>query len=92
MGGPHDVTHTGPVASAAGLATWSQVVWGGQRAACLSGVGVGGWGGGASLVKYPTEPTGVKARQVQGEGQPSMVLELAGARLPSRRHLLPEGW
>ena len=84
MSDPHDVTRTGPVAGAAGLATWSQGVWGGQRAARLSR-------GDAGQVKDPTEPTGVEARQIRGEGLPSMVLEFTGARLPSDWHLLPEG-
>ena len=57
LGSSHNVTG-GPVASAAGLATWSHVVWGGQHAARLSG-------GGGGLVKYRTEATGVEPTGVE---------------------------
>ena len=57
LGGSLNVTG-GPVTGAAGPATWSQVVWGGQSAACLSGEGGG-------LVKYRTEPTGVESTGVE---------------------------
>ena len=57
LGGSHNVTG-GPVAGAAGPATWSHFVWGGQHTGRLSG-------GGGGLVKYCTEATGFEPTGVE---------------------------